>query len=191
MPKARAKTAGMTLLELMIVLSVLVVLVGLVIPRSDPLLRDQLESAAQILAGDLAYARGLAVANNSSYKFTFDLTNNTYTLQHSGATSSLNTLPSSLFTSAQDTSTTHVVALSDMPHVGAPVGLSAVLASGTVSQSVSDLEFAPLGSTTRSATTVIWLYAGKGAAVRYISLSVNPVTGLATVGSYSGKGPAG
>ncbi len=190
MHKTPANSAGFTLIELLIVLSVMVILAGLVLPNSSPTLHDQLESAAQILASDLAYGRGLAVANNSSYRFTFDLSNNTYTLRHSGTTASLDTLPRFLFASPQDTPSKHVVALDDLPHLGAPVRLAAVFASGNVSQSVSDVEFSPLGGTSRSATTVIWLSAGKGAAVRYISLSVNPVTGLATVGSYSGNGPA-
>lgn len=189
MRRRQANTTGLTLLELLIVLSLMVVLAGLVIPRSEPTVRDQLESAAQVLASDLAYGRCLAVVTNSSYCFAFDLANNKYTFQHSGTTASLNTLPRFPFPSAEDTPSKHVVALKDLPHTGAAVRLAAVLASGTMSQSVSDLEFGPLGGTTRSAATVIWLSAGKGAAIRYISLSVNPITGLATVGSYSGTGP--
>lgn len=189
MSRRRANTTGLTLLELLIVLSLMVVLAGLVIPRSEPTLRDQLESAAQVLASDLAYGRCLAVVTNSSYCFRFDPANNKYTFQHSGAAASLNDLPRFPYPSAEDTPTQHVVALKDLPHVGATVRLAAVVASGTVSQPVGDLEFGPLGGTTRSAGTVIWLCAGKGAAIRYISLSVNPITGLATVGSYSGSGP--
>ena len=56
-------------------------------------------------------------------------------------------------------------------------------------ETVADLEFGPLGATTRSEQTVIWLAAGKGLAARYIRLDVNPVTGLCTVGPYSGEGP--
>lgn len=189
MYKRHANTTGLTLLELLIVLSIMVVLAGLVIPHTAPTLRDQLESAAQILATDLAYGRSLAVANNSSYRFTFDLPNNKYTFQHSGTTTSLNTLPEFPFASAADTPSQHVVALKDLPHLAAPVSLAAVLASGTVPQPVTDLNFTHLGGTIPTTTTVIWLSAGKGPAMRYISLSVNPITGLATIGAYTGDGP--
>jgi hypothetical protein len=51
------------------------------------------------------------------------------------------------------------------------------------------VEFGPLGETTRTEYTFVWLSAGRGAAKRYIFLYVNPVTGLTTIGSYSGYGP--
>lgn len=189
MSRRRANTAGLTLLELLIVLLIMVVLAGLAIPSAQPTLRDQLESTAQILANDLAYGRSLAVVTNSPYSFTFDVANDKYTFQHTGTTTSLNTLPRFPYPGTEDTPSKHVVALKDLPHLAAPVHLAGVLAFGTVSQSVSDLEFTPLGGTTRSAATVIWLSAGKGPAMRYISLSVNPITGLVNVGSYTGSGP--
>ena len=70
----RRPTAGLTLIELLIVVAVMGILAGLVLPSSNPSLHDQLRSAAQILAGDLAYGRSLAVTHNSRYQFTFDLT---------------------------------------------------------------------------------------------------------------------
>ena len=64
-----------------------------------------------------------------------------------------------------------------------------VAAQGSPPQSVADLEFGPLGGTSRTQQTAIWLAGGAGSATRYLRLDVNPVTGLTTVGAYSGDGP--
>ena len=58
-------------------------------------------------------------------------------------------------------------------------------------RSVTTVEFGPYGATTRSDTTVVWLTAGVGSGRRYISISVNPVTGLSTVGAFTGTAPSG
>ena len=54
---------------------------------------------------------------------------------------------------------------------------------------VDDLEFGPLGETTRSSPTTIWLAAGSGPHTRYLPVTVDPVTGLAEVGDFTAKGP--
>lgn len=180
---------GFTLIELLIVVSLMMVLAGLALPHSAPSLHEQLRSTARILAGDLAYARSLAVMNASSYRLSFDLASNTYTLRHSGSDAALDHLPSPPFASPQDTPTRHTVALADLPHVAAPARLAAVAVSGTALQAVSDVEFGPLGQTTRSGVTLIWLAAGEGAAQRYLAISVHPVTGLASIGPLSASGP--
>ena len=54
---------------------------------------------------------------------------------------------------------------------------------------VRDIEFGPLGETTRSGTTMIWLVAGSEPKARYVTVSVNPVTGLATMGAYTATTP--
>ena len=189
MLRHRRRPAGFTLIELLIVVAVMGILAGLVLPRSDPSLHDQLRSAAQIMAADLAYGRSLAVTNNSEYRFTFDTESNRYTLEHSGDDAALDALPDSPFRSPDDPPTEQTVDLDELPRVGMGVRIVEVAAQASTPQSVDDVEFGPLGTTTRSEETVIWLGAGAGSATRFIQLHVNPVTGLTTVGSYSGAGP--
>jgi type II secretory pathway pseudopilin PulG len=176
-------------LELLLVIAVVGILVLLVLPSSQPGVHDQLQATARIVAADLAYARGLAVSNNSNYRFTFDLPNNRYVMQHSGSNSTLATLPDSPFRSPGDPPTQHIVRLGDLPHLGPTVKL-VVAATGTTSSTRTDtLEFGPLGQTTATSPTTIWLSAGSNADARYITVQVNPVTGLADVGPFGRDGP--
>lgn len=186
----REQSAGFTLIELLLVISLMVIIAGFVLPSSNPSIHDQLRSTARIVATDLAYGRSLALSNNSHYKFTFDLRANRYVLEHSGTNSALDTLPNSPFRNSDDPPNQHIVALDDLPRVGAPVKLAAaVVDEGNSFDGVTDLEFGPLGATRRSGETMIWLSAGKGDAERYIWVIVNPITGLATVGDFNGDGP--
>ena len=189
MVRHRRQPAGFTLIELLIVVAVMGILAGLVLPRSDPSLHDQLRSAAQIVATDLDYGRSLAVTNNSQYRFTFEVDENRYTLEHSGADPALDTLPDGPFRSPDDPPDEQIVDLDELPHVGTGVRIAAVVAQGSTPPSVDDVEFGPLGTTTRTEETVVWLAAGAGPATRYMRVHVNAVTGLTSVGSYSAAGP--
>jgi prepilin-type N-terminal cleavage/methylation domain-containing protein len=189
MSLCRRGSAAFTLLELLLVVAIVGILVGVLLPSMQPAVYDQLRSTAQIVATDLAYARSLAVANNSSYRITFDLNANRYVLAHSGASPTLNKLPHSPFSSSGDPADQHIVDLDDMPHSGPAVRLAAVAATGATTQSVDNVEFGPLGQTTRADPTTIWLMTGDNGNRRYISLAVNPVTGLTQVGAYSSVGP--
>lgn len=189
MLRHRQEPTGFTLIELLLVVAVMGILAGLVLPGSDPGLHDQLRSAAQVMAADLAYGRSLAVTYNSHYRFTFETNHNRYVLEHSGDDPALDTLPPWPFRSPEDPPDRQVVDLGQLPHVGPAVRIAGVGLRGNRWEPVAELEFGPLGETTRSRETVIWLAAGSGPATRYVRLRVNPVTGLATVGAYGGRPP--
>jgi len=191
MPNRRRQSDGITLIELLIVVAVIGILVGMMIPESDPGLHDQLRSAAQILRTDLAYARSLAIANDSKYELSFDTATNRYVLKHSGDNSALDVLPESPFRSPGDPSDEHIVAFNELPNLGPGVALVAVGTRSDTPSRVDNVEFGPMGATTESEETVIWLGAGRGEQQRYLPLTVNPTTGLAEVNldAYTSEGP--
>ncbi len=189
MPYRRRQSAGFSLVELLIVLAVMGILAGLILPRTNPSLYDQLRSAAQILRTDLAYGRSLAVTNDSTYRLVFDAANNRYILEHSGPRAALDILPDSPFRSPGDPPDQHVVDLDELPHMGASVRIVTVVTIAAVPETVTDVEFGPLGETTRLSPTVVWLAAGRGDDTRYFSLTVNPVTGLTEVEYRASEGP--
>jgi prepilin-type N-terminal cleavage/methylation domain-containing protein len=180
MYRARAN-AGLTLVELLLVLAIIGVLLGMVMPRSDPSVLDALRGAARIMASDLAYARSLAITNNSKYRVTLDFSNNRLVLEHTGANLNLNTLPITPFSSPKDTPQQHFTDFDELPHLGAPVKLLAGAVKAGSYQPLSAVEFQSLGQTDQTDTTYIWLAAGTGAGTRYIAVTVEHLTGLASV----------
>lgn len=188
----RRRHAALTLLELLMVIAIVGILVGVMLPSMKPAVYDQLRSTAQIVATDLAYARSLAIANNSKYTVTFNVNANQYTLKHTTDGSSLDNLPASPFSSSSDTLKEHHVALAELPHVGPTVRLAAVAtvnSSGAIINNIDNVEFDRLGQTTRTDITKIWLTAGVGGDQRYIAMIVNPVTGMTTIEEYTEEKP--
>lgn len=171
-----------SLLEVMIVLAVIGVLLAVAIPRSEPTLVEQLRATSRIVAAELQYARSLAVGNNSTYRVAFDPSANELILTHSGTKTSLNTLPVSAFRSQRDTATAKYLSLNDLPNLSVPVRLMGATVGSGVLQSAAMVEFGPMGQTTASAPTTVWLAVSVGNQHRYATISVNPVTGLVTAG---------
>ncbi len=178
------KRAGYSLVELLIVISLMGILAGLILPRFEPSIHDQLQSTAQIVVADFAYARDLAVTNASTYRVTFDLQQNRYVLQHSGANTLLNALPRTAFHQPTDPADHQTTDMDELPHTGPTVEIVGVEEVAAVMSSVNDLEFGPLGGLTRSRETVIWLGCGSGENRRYLSVCVDPITGLASIGEF-------
>jgi prepilin-type N-terminal cleavage/methylation domain-containing protein len=183
-----AARRGFSLFELLIVLSLLGVLAGMVLPSANPSILDRLNSAARMVASDVAYCRSLAVMNNSQYSITFEAAKNRYVITHSGSDTTLDTLPTSYNYRSDDPPNRHTAEFATMPGVGATVRLLRV-ASADSGTAVSQLEFGPLGETTQAEATVIWLAAGAGPARRYITITVNPITSLARISPLLGSGP--
>lgn len=188
MPR-RHRTAGFSLIELLMAVSILGILAALVVPSLSPSLHDQLKTAARVVADDVAYGASLAVAHNSSYRFTFEPLQNRYVLEHNGPNAALDMLPQTPFRSPSDPPTRHYFDLDEIPRLGSAVRLYRVRTGGTSPQTVTEVEFDPLGATTRSEETIIWLTAGGGGGARYISVRIDPVTGLAWVGAFQASGP--
>jgi prepilin-type N-terminal cleavage/methylation domain-containing protein len=173
---------GLTLIELLITIIVISIVAAMLIPQLGQEIPDQLLAVAEIVAADMEYGRALAVANNSKYKFTFEVAENRYYLMHTGTNTLLHVLPSSAFKQNDDPPDRQTTDLADLPLSEPVVELVRITAGGGVLTSVSDVEFTPLGGTTRTGMTTIWLCCGEGAGARYISVEINPATGLVEIG---------
>jgi len=180
---------GYSLVELMMVIAILAVVAAALVPSASNSISEQLEAAARVLAADLDYARTLAVTHESKYKAAFSTSQHQWTLTHSGTDTSLNPLPASPFHLAQEPATQRTTQLRALLGTVADLSIHSVYANGSSLAAIGEVEFGPLGSTTRSEETVIWLAAGSGSATRYVPVRVNPVTGLATVGSFQSTAP--
>jgi prepilin-type N-terminal cleavage/methylation domain-containing protein len=181
--------AGFTLVEVLMVVLVVSVLAALALPTMNPSIHDRLQTAAQVVAADMAYGRSLAVTNNDSYTFTFSVASNQYTLTYAGANPALVTLPSSPFYSAADTAKSQVTNLANLPTVGGPVQLCAVGTAASPATSTTQITFGQYGQTSQAAETDIWLTDGTGSLQRYIMVAVNPVTGLASIENFQASPP--
>ena len=176
---------GFSLIELLIVLALLGIITGAVLTHMQSTVNDQLDAAARIVASDLYYVRNLSVANNSSYRLTFEPLSSSYYFEHSGANAGLDTLPPSPHGVVADSPTRQSTNLGLGTAISTSAEVAAVRALTPSPTEVTALEFGPLGETTRSEATRIWLAAGVDDARRYVPLTINPVTGNVTIGDHT------
>src|SRR5262245_34228644 len=189
-PRRRAP-GGLSLIELLITLAIISILAAMLIPRIGEHVPDQLLAVSEIVASDLEYARSLAVANNSKYQITFAPTENRYVLRHSpGGNPLLDVLPASPFRKPTDGPREQTTDLADLPLTQPVVILHSVIAAGSTTEAVSDVEFMPLGGTTRTDPTIIWLVCGGGIEQRFVAITINPTTGLVFIGQLTKSLPA-
>ena len=184
------RNAGLTLIEMLLTVAVLAILAAVLIPQISSDIPERLDAGAQVVASDLDYARSLAVSNDSKYRITFEPNGNRYVLRHSGTQSALNALPRSPFRDGGEAADQQTTNLSDLPLPRPVVRLAAAVRMQSGGQSVSDIEFTPLGATTATEETVVWLACGAGPSRRYISIHVNPLTGLVEIGPLRAGLPA-
>ena len=180
--KRGACRAALTLIELLLTIAVLGILAAILIPQLSGDLPERLTAAAQVVSTDLDYARALAVANNTSYAITFDPTNNLYYLRHTGTNPQFNILPASPYRQTSDPPDQQTTKLSQLPLPEPGVQLAVAAQMAGAGQSTATLEFNSLGGTTSAYQTVIWLSCGGGLIKRYVSVQVDPVTGMVTIG---------
>jgi prepilin-type N-terminal cleavage/methylation domain-containing protein len=182
--------AAFSLVELLIVVTILGIFAGMVLTRFEPTFHDQLRGTAQVIIADLAFARSLAVANNSQYEFTFDPSRHRYWLEHSGTNPTLDTLPASPYGDPSDPPTRHTTNLRKLPSLSAALELAAVRSvSATEESEISSVEFSSLGALTQPEDCWIWLAIGRGDARRYMPVELDAVTGLARIGEFQATGP--
>jgi prepilin-type N-terminal cleavage/methylation domain-containing protein len=185
---AAGRRAAFTLVEILITVAVMAILAGMLIPYASSTLPDQLRAGVQVVASDLDFARNLAVAGNSKYRFTFVAAQNQYYLEHSGTNAALNTLPQSSYRLASDPATRQTTDLAKLPLGGVTLELIVCKLEGS-GAAITTLEFGPLGSTTSAAATNLWFACGQGPSRRYLPLRVDPVTGLSEPGSLTSVHP--
>jgi Tfp pilus assembly protein FimT len=186
----RSFAPAYTIVELLIVVTILGIVVGLALSRSDSSFHDQLQATAQVVVADLGYGRSLAVGNNSQYRYTFDLAGRRYWLEHTGTNPTLNNLPASPYRDSADPSTKQTTSFAKLLSLGGSVGLAAVRKVSASSQTnVTTVEFGSLGALTQVEDCWIWLAIGQGNSRRYLPVELDSTTGLAKIGTFQTTGP--
>lgn len=180
-----------TLVELLIVVTIIGIFASLVLTSFEPSRYEQLRGTAQIVLGDLSYARSLAVANSSKYQFTFDTTGRLYYLEHSGSNPALEDLPASAYRDPTDPTTRQTTNFSKLLSLGGSVEIVAVRkVNASTQKGVTTVEFGPLGALTQPEDCWIWLAIGQNQSRMYLPIEVDAVTGIPKLHEVQTTGPA-
>ncbi len=177
----KRRPRGFSLIELLTVIIVIAILAGVAITSSAPSYYEQLQAGARVVAAELDYTHSLAETNGSLYTVTFDIPGNRFIIKHSGTNTALDKLSSTVFLRKKVESNEHIIDLDELDCIdNVSLYKVAILKDSLVS--ADKVEFGPLGETTARYPTLIWLSGGPADARLYLLLTIDPVTGMTSVG---------
>lgn len=173
------RSAAYTLIEMMIVMTVIGILASIVLPAIGSGPSVGLMAAGRILASDLRLASDLAVQYGTQYTITFDGAKNQYqlTLTGSGNPPALQNPQAPPGTPAG----VYIVSIGQIDGISTDSNgvrlLTAKLKAG--GQSVTNISFGSLGGTGpgRTDDTEIWLTCGPNQNPQYLRITVTAITG--------------
>ncbi|NOX56091.1 MAG: prepilin-type N-terminal cleavage/methylation domain-containing protein [Planctomycetes bacterium] len=173
------KRAAFTLLEVLLVVTLLAILASVVVPAAQTQPTPTLKSTARAFVSDLRYARSLAIQYNAPVIVRFDPANGTYEIAWSD--SNRGPLPWGI-EPTRATAGPVQRRLNPGPVAGftrAPSRFVAIFLKQS-KQPVSDLTFTPTGGTgpARNEDTIIWIAQGSDRDVRFVRIRISWVTGL-------------
>lgn len=169
---------GYTLIEMLIVMTVIGILATMAIPSQVSGSAVSLKAAGRVLASDLRLATDLAVQYATEYQVSFDVGRNEYRLVHTGTGS-----PPALYNPYSATGATGSYTVSISPIDGATGDLNGVRLLGvklkTSGTTVNNITFGASGGTgpARMEDTEVWLIQGPAWNGQYLRLTVSAITG--------------
>ena len=175
-----------TLTEVMVVLVVLAILASLLVQQWNPGLVERLEAGGAAVAADLAYVRGLAVSQATTYEVVADVSGDSFEVQGVAGDGSRFLVPAPAFLPSPDSSR-FIEDLSRLP--SGPVELVTVQISGPPQQGPPTFRFLPTGTVDPPDGVRIWLAVGQGDGRWYLTVDIDGATGRATVGQVQREGP--
>lgn len=170
---------GYSLVEMLIVMTVIGILATIAIPVASSASSNGLKSAGRVLASDLRMASDLAVQYGTQYTVTFDWARNEYQVTLSGPGNP--PLLHNPYAPAGTPAGTYNVSIGQIDGNNTDSNgvrlLGAKLKAG--GQSVTNISFGSLGGTgpARTDDTEIWLIHGPAWNPQYLRLTVTAITG--------------
>ncbi len=184
LPPARS-ARGITLIEVMMVIVVMSLVAGFMMISTQSLGSQILEETSSVLAADLMLARDTAFTYGTEFTVSFNLTDHSYTVSHTGSGQT----PPFERPLGNGTAGNFTVALAGIhPGGNAPeiVSLYRVHTAST-NLDVTNVVFNSLGNTgpTRSEDTCIWLSSGNGTNTKFQKITINWITGQVWISQLS------
>lgn len=175
----RFRRSGHTLIEMLMIMTVVGILASIVIPAMSTGSSVGLTAAGRVLASDLRLASDLSIQYSTQYTVTFDVVNNQYRLTLTGPGN-----PPALqnpYDQAGGATGTYIVPIGQFGGSSATRQGIRLLGANlkTSGQSVGNITFGSLGGTVPARTddTQIWLISGPTTNPQYVRLTVTAATG--------------